>query len=86
MHAGIQNFELHAFRAAFQMVPNYNLVLLDDICNFLCLLVIFCFSFLSSFTQEDKLMDLTLTHTHTRIYHSFYLGRHQCSSLNNWIQ
>lgn len=21
MHAGIQNFELHAFRAAFQMVP-----------------------------------------------------------------
>lgn len=22
MHAGIHNFELHAFRAAFQMVPN----------------------------------------------------------------
>jgi len=33
MHAGIHNFELHAFRAAFQMVPNYNFVLLYDVCK-----------------------------------------------------
>jgi len=35
MHAGIHNFELHAFRAAFQMVPNHNLVLLHAKFNFL---------------------------------------------------
>lgn len=29
MHAGIHNFELHAFRAAFQMVLNDRLVLLS---------------------------------------------------------
>lgn len=35
MHAGIHNFELHSFRAAFQMVLNYNLVLLHANFNFL---------------------------------------------------
>jgi hypothetical protein len=35
MHAGIHNFELHAFRAAFQMVLNYNSVLLHANFKFL---------------------------------------------------
>lgn len=35
MDAGIHNFELHSFRAAFQMVLYYNLDLLHAFCNLL---------------------------------------------------
>lgn len=35
MDAGIHNFELHAFRAAFQMVLYFNLDLLHAFCNLL---------------------------------------------------